>query len=248
MVPRPTIPVMPRPGQRRRLAALLLLVGLLTTLAGTAVSAADGLPPCKVADVLTPYREPTDWRRTLLDLTYRLASTDRPSDLRSTADAGLNGGYSVRGLVIADLKAMAAAARAADARLAVQSAYRSYSTQEATFAHWVSVYGYSKALTLSARPGHSEHQLGTAIDFRSYGGSAPWDHTDWATTKAGAWLKANAWKFGFVMSYPKGRTTVTCYAYEPWHYRYIGKERAAKLRESGLTLREVLWQEAARRR
>ena len=239
---------MSRSDQRRRLLALLLSVAVLTGLASTAVSAADSLPACRVADTLTPYRELSDWRRTLLDLTYRLPSSYKPTDLRSTADAGLNGGYSVRAIVLADLKAMASAARAADARFSVQSAYRSYTTQQSTFAHWVEVYGYAKALTLSARAGHSEHQLGTSLDFRSYGGSAPWDLDDWATTKAGAWLKANAWRYGFVMSYPKGKTTVTCYAYEPWHYRYIGRDRAAKLKDSGLTLREILWQEASRRR
>jgi D-alanyl-D-alanine carboxypeptidase len=239
---------MRRSGQRRRLLVLLLLVGSLTSLAATAATAADVLPPCRVADTLTPHRALTDWRRTLLDLTYRVSSRYEPTDLRSTADAGLNGGYSVRGIALADLRAMASAARAADARFSVQSAYRSYATQKATFEHWVSVYGYAKALTLSARAGHSEHQLGTAIDFRSYGGGAPWDHDDWATTRAGAWLKSNGWKYGFVMSYPKGKSTVTCYAYEPWHYRYVGRDRAAKLRESGLTLREALWQESARRR
>jgi D-alanyl-D-alanine carboxypeptidase len=138
---------------------------------------------------------------------------------------------------------MAKAARAAGARLAVQSAYRSYSTQVSTFAYWVRVSGYAAALKSSARAGHSEHQLGTTLDFRSYGGSAPWNYRDWATTKAGKWLKANAWKYGFVMSYPKGKTSVTCYAYEPWHYRYVGKQTAAAVRASGVTLREFLWRQ-----
>jgi D-alanyl-D-alanine carboxypeptidase len=172
-----------------------------------------------------------------------LPSTYAPGDLRSTSYAGLNGGYSVRGHVIADLKALASGARAAGARLVVQSAYRSYSTQKATFDYWVRVHGYATALKESARAGHSEHQLGTTVDFRAYGGSAPWNYTDWATTKAGAWLKANAWKYGFIMSYPKGKTTVTCYQYEPWHYRYVGRTRARIIRSSGLTLREFLWQE-----
>ena len=85
------------------------------------------------------------------------------------------------------------------------------------------VSGYAAALKSSARAGHSEHQLGTTVDFRSYGGSAPWYYADWGRSKAGAWLKSNAWKYGFVMSYPKGKTTLTCYAYEPWHYRYVGR-------------------------
>jgi D-alanyl-D-alanine carboxypeptidase len=138
---------------------------------------------------------------------------------------------------------MASAARNAGARLAVQSAYRSYANQKATFDYWVRVAGYATALQESARAGHSEHQLGTTLDFRSYSGSAPWNYSDWATTKAGAWLKANAWKYGFIMSYPKGKSAVTCYAYEPWHYRYVGRDVAAKVRASKLTLREYLWRQ-----
>ena len=108
------------------------------------------------------------------------------------------------------------------------------------------LHGYAYALKESARAGHSEHQLGTSLDFRSYGGPAPWDVTDWATTKAGKWMKANAWKYGFIMSYPKGKTSVTCYMYEPWHYRYVGRDRAIWVRDSGKTLREFIWAEQTR--
>ncbi len=220
---------MTRPG-RPRLVALLVAAVLVGGL-GTTVSAATALPSCTVADTLTKHRAYTDWHRSLLDYTFRLPSSYAPGDLRSTADAGLNGGHSVRAHVIADLKAMATAARNAGARLAVQSAYRSYSTQQATFDSWVRKHGYAVALKESARAGHSEHQLGTSLDFKSYGGIAPWDVADWGTTKAGAWMRANAWKYGFVLSYPKGKTSVTCYIYEPWHWRYVGRERAEQIRE-----------------
>jgi D-alanyl-D-alanine carboxypeptidase len=232
------------PDRRPRLVALLVVAIMLTGFAATVtVSAAPALPACKVADTLTKHRSYSDWARSLLDPTYRLASTYKPTDLRTTSYASLNGGFSVRRHVIADLKLMAEAARRAGARLAVQSAYRSYATQKSTFDYWVRVHGYAVALKESARAGHSEHQLGTTLDFRSYGGSAPWNYTDWGTTRAGTWLKANAYKFGFVMSYPKGKTSVTCYTYEPWHYRYVGRARAAKIRASGLTLRQFLWRE-----
>lgn len=227
---------------RPRLIALILLVALVFSVAAT-VSAAASLPTCRIADTLTKHRTLADWHRSLLDPTYRLSSTYKPTDLRSTWYAGLNGGFSVRRHVIADLKAMARAARAAGARFSVQSAYRSYLTQKATFSYWVRVQGYSVAIKESARAGHSEHQLGTSLDFRSYGGSAPWNYTDWGTTRAGKWLKANAWRYGFVMSYPKGKVAVTCYSYEPWHYRYVGRARAATIRASGLTLREFLWRQ-----
>ena len=169
-----------------RLIVLLVVVALTTGIAATVVTASS-LPSCRVADTLTKQRSYAAWNRTVLDTRYRLTSGYYPGDLRSTANAGLNGGHRVRAFVIADLRAMVRAARAAGARLAVQSAFRSYSTQKSTFAYWSRVSGYSAALRSSARAGHSEHQLGTTIDFRSYGGSAPWYYSDWGTTKAGAW-------------------------------------------------------------
>jgi D-alanyl-D-alanine carboxypeptidase len=139
-----------------------------------------------------------------------------------------------------DLQEMSAAAAAAGSPIGIQSAYRSYAEQEQVFAHWVSIHGYQGALKLSARPGHSEHQLGLGIDVRS---EPPVDTLSgsWGATPAGTWMRANAWKYGFVMSYPKGKTAVTCYAYEPWHFRYVGRELAAEVRASGLTLRQYLW-------
>ena len=101
--------------------------------------------------------------------------------------------------------------------------------------------GPEAALKTSARPGHSEHQLGTALDFRSADGPPAWELPDWQKTSEGAWLAENGPRFGFVMSYPAGQEAVTCYSYEPWHYRYVGRDAAAELVESGLTLREWLW-------
>jgi len=145
-------------------------------------------------------------------------------------------------LLLPDLAAMARAARAAGAPLAVQSAYRSYKTQVAVFNSWVSKLGFSRALFASARPGHSEHQLGTTIDFRSYGGGPPWSigGYDWATSKAGAWMKSNAWRYGFVMSYPKSKSSQVCYGYEPWHYRYFGRPIARAIHDIRLTPRSWL--------
>jgi D-alanyl-D-alanine carboxypeptidase len=136
---------------------------------------------------------------------------------------------------------MARDARAAGAPLQVVSAYRSYAQQAATFEYWVSVGGYQQALLTSARAGHSEHQLGTTLDVTSLGGAAPWTYADWGATPAGAWMAANAWRYGFVMSYEVGSTPVTCYSYEPWHYRYVGHATAAAVHASGMTLREAIW-------
>src|SRR4029453_16140010 len=99
-----------------RLLVLLFAVAIMTGAAAT-VSAAPSLPSCKVADTLTKYRKLTDWNRSILDTRYRLSSTYKPRDLRSTSGAGLNGGYKVRRFVIADLKAMGTAAPKAGAAL-----------------------------------------------------------------------------------------------------------------------------------
>ena len=224
------------------LAVAAMTFGLLLGTPAARVAAATPLPACRYDDVLTKHRLLSDWRRSLLDPIYKLPSTYAPSYRVDTSQAGLNSGYSVRSFVIADLKAMAAAARAAGARFSVQSAYRSYTRQAAVFKAEVERYGYQTALKQSARPGHSEHQLGTTLDFRTYGNfTPPWEYTDWGATKPGTWLRNNSWKYGFVMSYPRYRQSVTCYIYEPWHFRYVGRWQAKAVRDSGLTLRQWLW-------
>lgn len=199
------------------------------------------LPACAYQDVLTPLARYGNWDRTLVDTILMVPSGYAPSDLIDSGSAGLNGGYSLRSLVASDLRGLANAARAAGRPVQLVSAYRSYNQQKATFDHWVAVGGYDQALRTSARPGHSEHQLGTTFDFTSQGGRPAWEYADWASTPAGAWMAANAWRYGFVLSYPRGSFNRVCYDYEPWHYRYIGRGNAAQVRDSGLTLREWLW-------
>jgi D-alanyl-D-alanine carboxypeptidase len=128
-----------------------------------------------------------------------------------------------------------------DAGLSIdlESAYRSVASQAATFNSWVARLGYAAGLLRSARPGHSEHHLGTAIDVTSSGWAGRVG--DWAAeTAEGAWMAAHAWEYGFVMSYPAGATADTCFGYEPWHYRWVGRDVAAEHRASGLTLRRFL--------
>ncbi len=201
------------------------------------------LPACDYLDLPTARTSTADWASTFLDTVFLLPAGYVPPELVSTATVGLNGGYFMRSIAVDDLTEMVEAATAAGAHLAVQSAYRSYRGQVLTFNGWVSQVGYAQALQTSARPGHSEHQLGTAIDFRTVGGPSPWAFADWATTTEGAWLAANAWRFGWLMSYPKGATAVSCYRYEPWHYRYVGRDTAAEIHAAGVTIREWLWSE-----
>lgn len=201
-----------------------------------------GLPTCTYGDDLSVDDPAVRWAAIVVDSNLGLVPNYVPRDLVDTAAAGLNSGHLVRSIVIPDLRSLAREARSAGSPLAVQSSFRSHSDQVETFNYWDRLAGRKAALKTSARPGHSEHQLGTAIDFRSAtNASAPWDYRDWARTDAGAWLLANAWQFGFVLSYPRGGFDRTCYVYEPWHYRYVGRSVAASIHSAGVTPREWLW-------
>jgi D-alanyl-D-alanine carboxypeptidase len=205
-------------------------------------------PACRVGDRRIAGPNAADWMRTVVDTRLALPSAYAPSDLVDTRTAGLNAGYLVRAVAVPELRAMVHAARRDGVRLAVLSGYRSRAQQVATFAGWEAVNGHADALRGSARPGHSEHQLGTALDFRSAGGRAPWVANDWARTLEGAWLRANAWRFGWVMSYPKGARSESCYDYEPWHYRYVGRSLADAIHATGVAPRAYLWSLAAQDR
>jgi zinc D-Ala-D-Ala carboxypeptidase len=198
-------------------------------------------PHCRFDDDVTRPGPNDDWAQAVVDTALRLPADYAPSDLVPTAAAGIDGGGKVRKGVIADLRAMAAQAVADGIPLRIRSAYRSEPRQADVFEGWARQVGRKKALRVSARPGHSEHQLGTTIDF-ARSSAPPWEG-DVAPTPTGRWLARNAADFGFVMSYPKGSSEVTCYAAEPWHFRWIGRDRAASVAASGLTLREWLWRE-----
>jgi zinc D-Ala-D-Ala carboxypeptidase len=198
-------------------------------------------PHCRFDDDVTRRGPDDDWAQAVVDTALRLPTEYAPSDLVPTAAAGIDGGGKVRKRLIADLRAMAAQAVADGIPLRIRSAYRSESRQADVFEGWARQVGRKKALRVGARPGHSEHQLGTTIDF-ARSSAPPWDG-DFAATPTGRWLARNAADFGFVMSYPKGSSEVTCYADEPWHFRWIGRDRAASVAASGLALREWLWRE-----
>ncbi|HEX7949014.1 MAG TPA: D-alanyl-D-alanine carboxypeptidase family protein [Candidatus Limnocylindrales bacterium] len=217
--------------------AALLGAGLMVVPAATptAVRGLGPLPDCRLADILTIPRGYDDWRSTLVDWILSVGKSYVPPDLVNVRTSGISGGGLIRKVAIADLKAMVAAAKANGTPLVSWSAYRSYAQQAALFKG----YGGLSAIRFSARPGHSEHQLGVVIDFVGVGDSGL--TSNWEVTRTGAWMMKNAWKYGWLMSYPKGKQDVVCYSYEPWHYRYYGRELAAKIHDSGLTTREYLW-------
>jgi D-alanyl-D-alanine carboxypeptidase len=126
----------------------------------------------------------------------------------------------LRGKAEEALEEMAAAARTAGFALTVSSAYRSYQYQIGSFERWTARLGLEEAERVSARAGRSQHQLALVVDFGSI-------TNDFAGTATGKWVAANASRFGFSLSYPRGYERVTGYAWESWHYRYVGRELAA---------------------
>lgn len=116
----------------------------------------------------------------------------------------------------------------------VNSAYRSYNTQDSLYNRYKNQHGLAWAESYSARPGHSEHQTGLAIDMVA--SSSTFDNFE--DTKEYQWLIDHAHNYGFILRYPKGKEHITGYHYESWHYRYVGKEIATKIHDLDLTYEE----------
>jgi len=118
------------------------------------------------------------------------------------------------------------------------TAYRSYGFQKGIYDNYLKHYSQAYTDTFAARPGFSEHQTGLAVDVSSTNHTfASFEETDSYT-----WLKQNAYKYGFIIRYPKGKEDITGYKFESWHYRYVGVDIAKHITELGITLDEYwLW-------
>ena len=125
----------------------------------------------------------------------------------------------------------------------IVSGFRDFNHQESLFQDKIKENinkGYSEerareeASTVVAIPGTSEHQSGLALDFSADGSL----EDNFANTSIGKWLKSNAHKYGFILRYPENKTDITKIIYEPWHFRYVGKELSQKLHEKELCLEE----------
>ncbi|GAA1766681.1 hypothetical protein GCM10009795_011480 [Nocardioides hankookensis] len=114
----------------------------------------------------------------------------------------------------------------------IASAFRSYGYQEGVYANVVAASGPAAADQVSARPGHSEHQTGLAVDLVTPASPGCDFEACFAQTPGGRWLAQHAWRYGFVVRYQPGSTAVTGYSPEPWHLRYVGRDLAAELRRT----------------
>ncbi len=155
----------------------------------------------------------------LCDKKHYLPDGYEPTDLvqlstGSTYSVGRSGIYLRRDAAVA-LDSMASEAIKDGIKLSVNSAYRSYQYQQTVFNRWVQIDGEEEAERESSRPGTSQHQLGTAIDFGSIDDS-------FFYTKECKWLYAHAAEYGWSLSFPDGYEDVTGYKWECWHFRYIG--------------------------
>ena len=162
---------------------------------------------------------------------HPLPSTYVPSDLVAV------GSQQMRRDAAAAVQKLIDAATVQSVALRAVSGYRSYVSQTSVYNNYVKTDGVAKADTYSARPGHSEHQTGLAVDLGASNGSCDLQIC-FADTAEGKWLAAHAYEYGLTIRYPADKTTVTGYQYEPWHLRYVGTDLAKKLHDSGKTIEE----------
>lgn len=118
--------------------------------------------------------------------------------------------------------------------LIANSSYRDYEWQDSLFKSYTAQSGQAYADSIAARPGFSEHQTGLTLDITAYGKN----FDNFADAEEFKWLSMHAHEYGFILRYPKDKEDITGYDYEPWHYRYVGKELAKKVYQSGLTFDE----------
>jgi D-alanyl-D-alanine carboxypeptidase len=206
-------------------AFALVLVLSLSTLTSVGASAVESI------DSASSYQVVVNKTRPLTPVTYR------PSDLVKVPKYNPYARIVRRNVSAAivllgnDMKA------AGQGTLIVQSGYRSYSSQTTIHKAKVRALGKVHGEKLAARPGYSEHQTGLAVDFAARGVSTL--QVSFAKTKAGIWLAANAYRYGFVLRYPSGKTAITGYSFEPWHFRYVGIDVATAMHDQNIqTLEE----------
>lgn len=190
-------------------------------------------PPKKVSHPAIP-RSATSYgvlvnkRRALSPRSYA------PRDLVSVQ------GQKMRTTPAAALKRMMTASSKAGLRLGTTSGYRSYAAQKSLYARYQRSYGKAYAARYAAVPGTSEHQTGLAMDLKAVNRSgrtvAPFGSTAQAT-----WVARNAWKYGFIVRYPAGASSVTGYSYEPWHVRYVGTKVSTTMHSKHIATLEAYY-------
>ena len=167
---------------------------------------------------------------TLVNKYYYLDKNFVPENLVSTES-----GSKMVDIAYDNFKEMKAAAKKEELNILITTAYRNYNFQATLYNNYVASDGVKQADTYSARPGYSEHQLGYSTDLTN--GNFV-DFGEFDTTEEFKWLSENAYKYGFILRYPKDKEYITGYMYEPWHYRYVGVDVATYIYENNITYEE----------
>ena len=165
---------------------------------------------------------------------YKIENNYKPDNLVTVLSEH---GYpnKIRADVYEEFKKMYNAAKNDNVSIFIASPYRSYSDQNALYTYYVNTDGKQNADTYSARPGFSEHHTGLAMDLiPEYG----LDLDTFENSDGFKWMQENAYKYGFILRYPKDKEYITGYIYEPWHYRYVGINAATTIKNEGLTFEE----------
>lgn len=198
-----------------------------------------GLP-----DILDTIQQDDGDKLILVNKLHTLSSDYEPTDMVAV-DGSLStnqGLYFKREAYDAYLK-MLSDAKNQGISFMICSTYRSYQTQDSIYHNYVSMYGADYANTISAYPGRSEHQTGWAVDITSasmgYGLAQ-----NFIEYPEGIWISNHCSEYGFIVRYPKDKTNITGYSYEPWHLRYVGVDVAKEITEKGLTLEEYIWNQS----
>ena len=141
---------------------------------------------------------------------------------------------SIRADVYNAIKELIKDAKKEDLTILANSSYRTYDSQEKVYNNYKASRGEKGADLIAARPGHSEHQTGLALDLSTLSStSATFESTD-----EFSWLQEHAHEYGFILRYPKGKKYLTGFDYESWHYRYVGVDVATEIKELGITFDE----------
>lgn len=182
----------------------------------------------------------------LVNRCYRVSDEFEPADLSPVnveSRRVLEGSHHLlRETAARAAEALFQAAEAEDLFLIASSGYRSYEWQTYFYTNAVDTIGLEEARRVSAVPGHSEHQLGLALDVSTR--ELEGDLIEaFATTPEGMWVNENAHRFGFIISYPQNREAETGFIYEPWHIRFIGVEAATEIFNHEQILEAFLWYE-----
>lgn len=195
-------------------------------------------------------RVPSDDLLTLVTSTYAISAGYAPGDLINLADylpRRVTLGYEtqLRRAAASSLILLIADMHIDGLSPQIISGYRSFAAQASAWQKWLDREP-DRASIISVPPGHSEHQLGTTVDFGSpelallLGDEDVEFHTYFYKTNESIWLENHAHEYGFSLSYPLEAFEITGFYYEPWHYRYIGTELASELREKGISLTQYL--------